>query len=350
MVETDVLIVGQGLAGSALAWVLAERGASFVVVDRGGTDDWGRPSASRVAAGLITPITGKRLAMTPGWPRLWAAAEALYLAAEAKTGRRFLRRRRALRLLPSEMEQERLGMRLDDPRYAGHLGRVDPTSLPAQVTPPGAACWLNAAARLNTAEYLAATRAWLAATGRYLRAEVNPDADVEVSSMGVRAGKIEVFARCVALCQGYCKTPPRRSAPLRLAPAKGEVLTIDAPELALETVTHGGVWVAPESGVDTGKYRVGATHSWDPLDSRPTRAGLCELTDLFKRLSPVPFRVDAQEAGVRPATSDRRPVAEVSPSEPRVAWINGLGAKGALWAPAYAAALAERLAGLGLIP
>jgi flavin-dependent dehydrogenase len=54
--EERILIVGQGLAGTALAWRLWERGVPFVVVDR---DE--AVTCSKIAAGLVTPITGMRL-------------------------------------------------------------------------------------------------------------------------------------------------------------------------------------------------------------------------------------------------------------------------------------------------
>ncbi len=54
----DFLIVGQGLAGSLLAWELMQRGAKVLIVDNG------MPNASQVAAGLINPITGMRFAKT----------------------------------------------------------------------------------------------------------------------------------------------------------------------------------------------------------------------------------------------------------------------------------------------
>ena len=52
----DYLIVGQGLAGSLLAMTLVKMGKSVLVVDRYQTS-----SASRVAAGLLNPVTGRKL-------------------------------------------------------------------------------------------------------------------------------------------------------------------------------------------------------------------------------------------------------------------------------------------------
>ena len=50
----DYLIIGQGLAGSLLAWELIQRDCKVVIIDNG------KENASQVAAGLINPITGMR--------------------------------------------------------------------------------------------------------------------------------------------------------------------------------------------------------------------------------------------------------------------------------------------------
>ena len=67
--QVDFLIVGQGLAGSLLAQELLRRGRSVHVVD----DRW-KSSSSQVAAGLMTPLTGRRFTLTKEYPALFAAA------------------------------------------------------------------------------------------------------------------------------------------------------------------------------------------------------------------------------------------------------------------------------------
>src|SRR5205814_8687623 len=92
MTAFDVIVVGQGLAGTALTWHLRWRGRRVLTLDR---EDPVTPS--RVAAGLLTPITGKRLA--PMWQlaELWPAAVAFYRRAEAEVGERFFHENGALR-------------------------------------------------------------------------------------------------------------------------------------------------------------------------------------------------------------------------------------------------------------
>ena len=59
-IAIDFLIIGQGLAGTVLAWNLIQRGRSVIVLDR---ED--ESTSSKVAAGLINPITGRYL--TKSW-------------------------------------------------------------------------------------------------------------------------------------------------------------------------------------------------------------------------------------------------------------------------------------------
>ena len=84
--QVDFLIIGQGLAGSTLAVELLKRGKSILVVDR---QDGG--GSTRVAAGLVTPLTGK--GMNPGWRQqeCLQKAEAFYHALEQESGRKLYR-------------------------------------------------------------------------------------------------------------------------------------------------------------------------------------------------------------------------------------------------------------------
>src|SRR5260221_11187887 len=57
--QTDVLIIGQGICGTFLSWWLEKAGLSWLMIDEQ------RPfTASKAAAGLINPVTGRRIVTT----------------------------------------------------------------------------------------------------------------------------------------------------------------------------------------------------------------------------------------------------------------------------------------------
>jgi glycine oxidase len=80
---------------------------------------------------------------------------------------------------------------------------------------------------------------------------------------------------------------------------------------------------------------VGATHEPGIVDLTPTSAGRAALEVSASKLIGA-FQVVGQRAGIRVNLPDKRPIAGRHPDHPRLGLTNGLGAKGALWAPMLA--------------
>ena len=114
--EIDFIVVGQGIAGSCLAYELLERGARTIVYD----DGW-KSAACTVAAGVINPITGKRLVKS------WRSAVAhpyardFYRALERRIGGVFFHDRKILQLCKSAEEAELWRTRALDAEYAAFM-------------------------------------------------------------------------------------------------------------------------------------------------------------------------------------------------------------------------------------
>ncbi|MEN1680729.1 MAG: FAD-dependent oxidoreductase [Planctomycetota bacterium] len=343
MPTTDLLIVGHGLAGATLAWQARWRGLSVAVADRGGVDRAGRPSASRVAAGLITPITGKRLTLAGSFEPQREAAVDHYRRVEQETGVTVLHEAAALRLFQSSDERQRFAYRQRDAAHARHANLAD--TLPPALDDEDGAFWMPHAARLDTRRYLDASTARLQHEGRFFAEELDPRTELTITPAGVEAPKLNLQARAVCLCQGYDPTLPDWLAALPFAPAKGEVLRVRAPRLDVRHVVHRGLWLVPgEATGSANEYLVGSTYEWDRLDSTPTESAREELLDGLASLTPTPVEVIDHQAAVRPATASREPLVGIGPTDPPVAWLNGLGAKGSLLAPWHAGRLARRLA------
>ncbi len=321
MPSPEFVIVGQGLAGTALAWALLRRGRSTLVIDHERGD-----SASRVAAGLITPVTGKRLAKSWRWDELFPAALGFYRECEVATGESFFHQRLSLRLFQDEAE-------LDE------YHRREGTMLRGLVLPARNinAEWLDAplggfempaAARLDVSRYLDASRDYFRTRGAYLTAKIDPRKPPE--------------AQAVVFCRGFDETADPWFGGIRFNAAKGEILTIRVPGLAEERVVHRGVWLVPLGGE---LFRVGATHTWEPLDSLPTAGGRAELESKLRAFLKLPFEVTDHQAAVRPVIDAGYPVIGRHPEHPRLAYFNGLGAKGSLLSPFFANQLAAHLCG-----
>lgn len=294
MTRVDVVVVGHGLAGAAAAWHLRRLGRRVLVVDAADPD-----AASRVAAGLVTPVTGFRRAPSWRFGEFWPAAVAFYRRVEADTGRRLFDER------------------------------------PAALLTDGREVELAPAGRLDVPAYLAASRAGGVVTSDLDPADLVPEPDgVRLPSLGVTAGH-------VVFCEGWAGRSNPWFPDLPFSPAKGEVLTLRIPELIERRVLHGsGVWLAPAGG---DLFLAGSTYDRDDLTPTPTARGRDEIVGKLRQFLWLPFEVVGHRAAVRPATVGVRPLSGVHLTHPRLAYLNGLGSKGVLQAPLLAAELVERL-------
>jgi glycine oxidase len=310
-VNPDVLILGQGLAGTLLAWELERAGIDFAIADAGHDR-----SATHVAAGLINPITGRRLVKTTGVEALLPVARETYQDFGRAVGVTVWRDLRVHRLLVDERERRVAGDKFARGELAPYVQKVD-----------AAGVWIDRAAQVDLRALITAGRARWQAQGRWRAEEISGDAATR------QAGRVIDCRGLPAAREGVLGLPWRWS--------KGETLEIEVAGLTPDVVLNDGQWVVPMPG---DRAWIGATHEPGVLDREPTAEGRAVLEQAAHRLLDRPFTVRSHWAGVRVHLPDKLPVAGVDSANPRRGLINGLGAKGALFAPTLARSWAEHLA------
>jgi glycine/D-amino acid oxidase-like deaminating enzyme len=340
MKSVDLLIVGCGLAGSAIAWEARRRGMSIAIVDRNE-----RQSCSMVAAGLVTPITGSRAAASWEWDLFFREASQFYPWIEEQLQERFWYSEPATRIFLSEAERAQF----ESKWYSkASTDPITPKALPVKIASvngifaPWGGCDMSPAARLDTPNYLLKTREFFKNRGEYHECDVDCDAIIDNGSHA-QLPSIGISASAVVLCQGVDSRKNRWFSELPLHPARGDILSLEKPaHVQIERVLHHNVWVVP--AID-GILKIGATydrHTLDGLvDNRPEV--LAWKAELLSRWSGVcgdegqssPVVLDHQ-AAVRPASYDRHPLIGRHATSSRVFCLNGLGSKGSLMAPALA--------------
>lgn len=334
MHRVDVVMVGQGLAGTALAWHLLRRGRTVLVIDREAA-----VTSSRTAAGLITPVTGKRLARSWRWDELYPAAVAFYREIEAATGEQFFHQRPALRLFADQSERAEFEKRAGGV-LRGLVRRAD--DIPAALAAPLGGFEMPTAARLDVPRCLDASRDHFRRQEAYLAAELEVPRDVELIAGGVRLPRLGVEARWLVLCRGFAPDADPWFGGVRFNAAKGEILDLRIPDLCEQRVVNRGVWLAP---VAESVFRCGATYTWDELNCEPTAVGRAEIESRLRDFLRLPFEVIDHRAAVRPVIDAGFPVLGRHPEFPQLAYFNGLGSKGSLLAPFFADQLAACLLG-----
>lgn len=306
-------IVGQGLAGTCLAWDLWRRGVPFVLADRE------RGGSSRVAAGLINPVTGKNFEPSARIEEYLPQALDFYAAVEERLGVKLWHSLPVLRLAGSEREWEKMLAKRSQPdvaRWLAHGG--------APVDADGwcGALELSGGGRLDTRAFLDGSREFFRQAGVYQAAEI--------PSSPASGGRI--------WCDGAAGLMQGRCGPHRCA--KGEILTLSASGWDETRIRIGaGGWLVPLGG---GLFKAGSTYEWHELDETPTAAGRARVTEISARLGGGNFEVIAHEAGIRPILRRSEPL--IGPLGDSGEWMfNGLGSKGSLYAPGVAALLARWL-------
>ncbi|MEQ9409148.1 MAG: FAD-dependent oxidoreductase [Fuerstiella sp.] len=325
------LIIGQGLGGSAVAWTLSWSGQSLFVIDRGDAD-----SASRVAAGLITPVTGKRLVQSPEFQQDWTAARNFYRRVEQQTNTHLFDEHEMIRLFSGEAARTEFLQRSDSQSdvqpWQGPLQQDGVQHIGIRMQP---------AARLNVAAYLSTTRDFLQQQNSYLKGAWNYRA-ADVSEHGVTVPEFDLSADRIILCQG--SEPSQLFPEVPNNPCRGDILTVRIDGYQRTEVVHRSIWIAPE---DDGRQTVGSTYDWKFSDSEPTADGRREIEEKLRRLQIEDFTVDDQRSAVRPTMKDYHAVIGRHPQQSRIFVLNGLGSKGTLKAPKLARDLVELINGVG---
>ena len=330
----DFVIVGQGIAGTTLAWQLRWRGLRGLIIDRG--DD---TSASKAAAGLMTPVTGKRL--VPSWrlDETWAAADEFYRRVETETKSTFLTQPGQARLFDSEESKKEFDRR-DWSEHPVEIRQpmeiVDATSFDA----PFGGFEVPTARRLDVPAYLTASRKVFVADDTLRIADLQPATDVEFEDGTVRLANHGIRAKHLIFCQGALGTDNPWFDDVEFKAARGEILTLRIDGLAETRIVNQGVWLVP---CGDGLFKAGSTYDFENLTPSVTNAGRDEIIGRLKKFLKLPFEIVGHESGVRPVVLERRPIIGVHRQFPSLAIFNGLGSKGSLLAPLVASQLFEHV-------
>ena len=335
MTHFDTIILGQGLAGTTLAWALRSVGVRVLVVDREEA-----VTSSRIAAGLITPITGQRLAMSWRFDELWPVASAFYRDKEALTGAKFFRTGPMVRLILHADEQVKFAKK-QDPAFRRLISQPVPLVNADWFADPYGGFEMAPSARLDVAAYLNASRRYFQSQGHYLTAEVQIPDDIVLSADGVAILRLGVTATRIIFCQGFSGVSNPWFTNVRFGAVKGEILTVRIPELEEpRTINRHGTWLTP---IGEELFRAGATYDRVQLDQVPTTAGREAILMQIRQFVRLPVEVIAHDAAVRPIVPSNRPVIGIHAKQPQLGYFNGLGSKGSLSAPFFANQFANHL-------
>ena len=352
------VVVGGGIAGSAVAYHLARTGDDVVLYDR--ADDG---QATAAGAGVISPPTSSRNA-DPAWYDFGADAADYYPELSA-----------ALRDLtdgpvgydptelmavavsedettPHQRLLDRTRRRQRERGYpaAGSLTELSPSAARDRVdglARPTAAFAYENAARLDGRTFRDALQTAVEALGGTVRNEtVERLSVVDDAVRAVHTPDSRQAAASVTVAGGAWSSEFERSlgVDLPVSPTRGQIahLRTSAETASWPILTaHRGHYMVPW---DDGRVAVGATREDDAgFDPTVTAGGAREV--LAEALRVVPGLQDAtlieMRVGLRPTSADRRPILGPLPGLTNAHVATGFGATGLTLAPYAGAVVAD---------
>jgi glycine oxidase len=325
VIKKDYIVVGQGIAGSMLAWFLQKRNKSFMIID-----DAKPNAASRIAAGIIHPITGRRIVKTWMADQLIPFAESTYTEIENHFHCQIFHPTSIVELLSSPKEFNDWMTRSEEQNLATYIDPSFHSNAYDNYLQPFSkkilikkSSWIDTTTLLNKfRSHFEKEEKLLDEKFQFENLELKKEA---VNYKGISASKIIFCDGGEALKNPFWKHLP-------FLPSKGEIIIIKA-EMKLEHILNRKIFILP---LGDNLFKVGSTYSWKYENEFPTVEAKEELMNQLKSVIKIPFEVVDQAAGIRPTVKDRRPMLGLHSDHKQVGVFNGLGTKGCLLAPFFA--------------
>jgi glycine/D-amino acid oxidase-like deaminating enzyme len=330
--QVDYLIVGQGICGTWLSWYLTKQDRSFIVIDKN------EPiTASKVSAGIINPVTGRRMV------RVWMAEQILSFAREAyhEIGNFLditaISQKNIIDFFPNPHQRQVFLERIEEgEQYLNSFPEQNQFNSFFNYDLGCGEIRHSYIAHIET--LLPAWRKFLKNNGRLLE-EAFGFENLVIGEQSVQYRSIT--AKKIIFCDGLNSFENPFFKQLPFAPNKGEALIVEINDLPDEHIYKKGFILAPLR--ETGTFWLGSNYQWSFSDTEPTDEFYQQAERHLKAWLKTPFRIMEHKASIRPATLERRPFVGLHPHQENAGILNGMGTKGCSLAPFFASQLVDHL-------
>ncbi len=316
-IETDVIVVGHGLAGAHAAHQLLLEGCKVVVF----SDEKYR--ASSVAAGLWHPLRIRSVEWSWLADEVFPFAHQTYSQMEDAWNASFFHPKTMVHDIPDlnfqgvwKRQMEKLGRGLEF--RAGNEYRPSETGM-GEIQEAG---WLDTPMFLHASKKALGEKL-LETTFQYDHLQLVDD--------GVEYNDWK--AKVVLFCEGNRLALNPWFPHLPMNPAKGEVMKVKIEGISEKEIYHAGFFLIP-LGDQT--FRFGSNFRWDRLDWNPSDEDASKLIEKLEKTIGRKVEVLEHLSGVRPANHSRRPFAGFHPEYNQLAILNAFGSKGVILSPFFA--------------
>ncbi|MGE4288516.1 MAG: NAD(P)/FAD-dependent oxidoreductase [Salinivirgaceae bacterium] len=330
MKETEVLIVGQGLAGTLLSHELNKLQIDHLVISNQ------QMGASHIAAGMYNPLVFKRL--TKSWmvDDLLPIMSQTYQELEALLQISLLHHLPIAKIITPE-QKDWWFERINSQELHNYFDQFITSDEIPGLTEKMTLALIKNSGYINLLKLLQRYQLYLEEQKKFITDDFNYNA-LEVKYDVVFYKNLK--AQKIVFCEGAAAQNNPWIPKGIFYPAKGDVLDVFIETLDTPYIINKDIFILPK-----GKHRfvLGSTYIHQFSDTRPEPENAQMLLQKAQKLVKSPIGLLKHQVGVRPTVKDRRPVLGFNQQIPAIAFFNGLGTKGVMIGPYFAKHMAKVL-------
>ena len=332
--QPQYLIIGQGIAGTLLSYMLWKHNRSFLVID----EPHNIPKASLVAGAVINPVNVNQWTVRADHQHYIRTALETYQSMEETLGISLIREM-AMLVFHEDGHKRQLydKVRLLQPGYVRQPDYAETILSRRLFRYEYGAGKVAPVWKINAGELLSGWSAFLKSKGLLIQEYCNPE-ECKLTSKGVRYK--DIIAEKIIFCEGAAAAHNPFFSKLPFNRNRGEALLLSVPDLSAAYAYHYNIRLVPAEG---NLFWCGSNYRWQFDDLLPDQSWRLETETTLRQWLTINFKVLDHVVAERPTTAGQHFFAGMHPALPSVAIFNGLGTKGFSYGPALSWALYRQL-------
>jgi len=329
--HTDVLIIGQGIAGTLLSYELMRAGKSAIVIDKPSQN-----KASLVASAVINPLIGKNWTVAKDADELIPAAIKAYKAFEEQFNARFLSQKQLLIFHQNKNEELNFAQQIAERNpYLNEFEEKQLNVLKEKFLVENAVGKVNPVYTVDAISLLIKWRNYLQKQNSFLEEEF------DFESLNYSKDKVQykdISAEKIVFCEGAVGRENPFFPNQNFTANRGDVLLLSIPELNNENLYQRGIRLVPRND---GLFWCGSNYTWKYDSLLPEKNWRLETEEKLKNWLKIPFEITEHLVAERPTTAGQIPVLAHHEMHKNLYSFNGLGTRGFSAGPSLAREMAS---------
>ena len=318
MKKVDFIIVGQGIAGTVLAFEILKRNKTVHIIDK-----FQKNSASRIALGVYNPLVLKWFTKTWNAEIQLNSLQRFCNDFEEKFSVKINHKKNIHKFLDSNYSINNWFEKQASPNRKEFM-ESDLKYFEGVEKPFGVVLnsgWVNIKLMLDTFRSFLIEKKYLQES-RFLYDKIKIKNDyIEYE---------DVISKHLIFCEGssVLRNPYFKNLGFKMT--KGEIIHFKSKDLKINEITHSGTIIVP---ISNDIYYAGATFNWDTNNLLCSKDSEIEIIEKIKKIKNFNYKLIEHKVSIRPSVIDRRAIIGRHSKHRNLYLLNGLGSRGMLLSP-----------------